>query len=552
MAFLPTSYADPREAFFAPLRAIGLQPHQLTGIDWNVQDESGWNPGINEAAPRSGRGGFGLYQLTGPRRKAYEAWAKQNGYALSNPYAQGLYAAHELQTTERKAYEKLLRAGNEGEAASIFASEFLRPAAEHLNARIAKYTGGEMPKGGATMSSRGGGGTFGLMSADAEDLLFPVEDYKRTTGDRIRGGLVGAGELLTALGAGHGTNFAATDAFIQGQRDRGALGNTLNARNKAIREAQLGVGAGGADVNATLGWLSQHGHQDLVDLVSTGGLSAKDAVTEALQRDPSEFGPQPVDPNAPELNEDQMKMATTLRGEATKAFQPYDEVTRAFTAMVNAAQQDSGAGDLSLATGFMKMLDPGSVVRESELALSLNAGGYLDRLIATAKGQVDKGQRMEPEVRQQVLEVGKKLYDYERQKAEGLADYYGDLATRQKIPTEFVFRGLGEALGIPNLTGETAPAAAPEGAPAPAVAPPATVAPPTGAPASAPAPGPGGVLTFDALPNDQRTAIVDALSQPGPQAQAAALDALQEQYGWSDEQADVIFDFLAKSGMGGF
>ncbi len=46
----------------------------------NFKDESGLDPGINEANPivPGSRGGYGLYQLTGPRRKAYEAFAQQN------------------------------------------------------------------------------------------------------------------------------------------------------------------------------------------------------------------------------------------------------------------------------------------------------------------------------------------------------------------------------------------------------------------------------------------------------------------------------------------
>ena len=64
----------------------GLPRHVAEGFAMNFADESGFDPGINERNPtvKGSRGGYGLYQLTGPRRRAYEAFATQRGTDFAN------------------------------------------------------------------------------------------------------------------------------------------------------------------------------------------------------------------------------------------------------------------------------------------------------------------------------------------------------------------------------------------------------------------------------------------------------------------------------------
>lgn len=71
----------------------------------NFQDESGLNPGINERNPLvpGSRGGFGLYQLTGPRRRAYEQFANQRGVAPFDIDAQLDFMMTELQGPESRS-----------------------------------------------------------------------------------------------------------------------------------------------------------------------------------------------------------------------------------------------------------------------------------------------------------------------------------------------------------------------------------------------------------------------------------------------------------------
>jgi hypothetical protein len=60
-----------------------------------------------------------------------------------------------------------------------------------------------------------------------------------------------------------------------------------------------------------------------------------------------------------------------------------------FQKMEESAKIQEGLGDVALITSFMKMLDPGSTVRESEFAVARDTGGLLtslENLLTKAKG----------------------------------------------------------------------------------------------------------------------------------------------------------------------
>lgn len=138
-------YTPPAEA--AAIRegliARGLPEHIADGFIMNFQDESGLNPGINERNPivPGSRGGFGLYQLTGPRRRAYEAYAAENGVNPADVDAQLDWLMYELQGPEAKAAQSIFAAQNAGEAGAAIVNNFLRPAPEHRTSRANRYLG---------------------------------------------------------------------------------------------------------------------------------------------------------------------------------------------------------------------------------------------------------------------------------------------------------------------------------------------------------------------------------------------------------------------------
>ena len=69
---------------------------------------------------------------------------------------------------------------------------------------------------------------------------------------------------------------------------------------------------------------------------------------------------------------------TKFRKEYTDLTKGYQEVKSAYGRVLSS--QDNAVGDLSLIFGYMKMLDPGSVVREGEFATAQNAAGVPERV----------------------------------------------------------------------------------------------------------------------------------------------------------------------------
>jgi hypothetical protein len=97
----------------------------------------------------------------------------------------------------------------------------------------------------------------------------------------------------------------------------------------------------------------------------------------------------------------------------------------------NAANSPSAAGDLSLIFAFMKMLDPGSVVREQEFANAQNAAGVPDQ-IRNAYNKALNGQRLNPQQRADFVSQAQGLASAAQQRItgvtreyQGIADQYG-------------------------------------------------------------------------------------------------------------------------------
>lgn len=86
-----------------------------------------------------------------------------------------------------------------------------------------------------------------------------------------------------------------------------------------------------------------------------------------------------TDPSKPTKDQTQ-KRVDVLRTTVDKFGKEFKTVEDAFARIRAVAEKPSAAGDLALIFNFMKMLDPGSTVRESEFATAENAAGVPDRL----------------------------------------------------------------------------------------------------------------------------------------------------------------------------
>lgn len=126
----------------------------------------------------------------------------------------------------------------------------------------------------------------------------------------------------------------------------------------------------------------------------------------------------------------QISEEARLRGEFVKRTEDVTSAKRNYDLIETSAADDSGAGDIALVTSFMKMLDPGSVVRETEFATARDTGGLFARLKAAAT-KIEDGRFLSPEQRQdfvrlsgQYLQAAQREQDAVRQSFEQIVKNY--------------------------------------------------------------------------------------------------------------------------------
>ncbi len=122
-----------------------------------------------------------------------------------------------------------------------------------------------------------------------------------------------------------------------------------------------------------------------------------------------------------------------LRGDfrSEPIYKAHQDVQSAYAQITTALKQASPAGDLAGATKLMKILDPGSVVRESELGMAMAASGLLDR-VQNYASMVMSGQKLTPTQRTDFQRLAESLrtesekqYNNKRKEYEGIATRNG-------------------------------------------------------------------------------------------------------------------------------
>lgn len=128
-----------------------------------------------------------------------------------------------------------------------------------------------------------------------------------------------------------------------------------------------------------------------------------------------------------------------LRGEFAKGLGSFSDVHDGYGRVIAATRQReanpngvSPASDIGLIFGYMKMLDPGSVVREGEYATAANAAGIPER-VRNAYNKAMSGEFLTGEQRQDFLGQAAELYGTARKTAEGVAGRYRNLATQYGV-----------------------------------------------------------------------------------------------------------------------
>jgi hypothetical protein len=225
-----------------------------------------------------------------------------------------------------------------------------------------------------------------------------------------------------------------------------------------------------AQRNATAQWLSSRGREDLAQLVMQGVLTGAQALQQMSQRrEPIQIDGRLIDPDTYEVlyespaqgpDNDAIRQART-EFTGLPEVRNFAGVASSYGRVVASAEDPSPAGDLALIFNYMKVLDPGSVVREGEFATAQNAGSVDDRT-RSLYNRVLEGTRLSEEQRRDFLDRAGRLYSGAENQYRKIADQYSEFARAAGLPVEQVIPDFTYFAGVQETPSIEIPPA-PEG-----------------------------------------------------------------------------------------
>lgn len=138
-----------------------------------------------------------------------------------------------------------------------------------------------------------------------------------------------------------------------------------------------------------------------------------------------------------------------LRTEYQSRTKVFTETEATYAQMQSAASAKTGAGDVALVYGFMKLLDPMSVVRESEFAAAYDTAGLYSRLKALGT-KVQNGQMLDDVQRTQFMQLAGQFMQSSRAHESSVKKDLGMVVRNYGLNPSNVF-----GASVPNLPAGT-------------------------------------------------------------------------------------------------
>lgn len=203
--------------------------------------------------------------------------------------------------------------------------------------------------------------------------------------------------------------------------------------------------------NKTVEYLRANGRADLASMVEKGMISAQDAAGQLLAK-PSAGEVREINgtlvrvmpdgsvteiySGTPAVDQDAI---STARKEFTSlpVVKAFTTQTTAYGRVISSAQDPSPAGDLALIFNYMKVLDPGSTVREGEFATAQDSGSVDDRTRGLYN-RIVNGERLSAQQRADFADRATRLYSGAEQQYGNISEQYRGFAVAAGLPPEQV------------------------------------------------------------------------------------------------------------------
>jgi hypothetical protein len=206
--------------------------------------------------------------------------------------------------------------------------------------------------------------------------------------------------------------------FLKAQRSllssalqQGAPSSVVNAINGATTQEEALIAAGeytgdllereAKRANIAQSYASIEASQSAA-AVNRAQLAAETAKQEQIK--------QAIESGQVVLNKEQQDIAYKLGKDFESSSKEFMSRVQSMNTINAAAQEASAAGDLALIFSYMKMLDPGSAVREQEFANAQNAAGVPERIRAAYNNTL-RGERLTDTTRTDFVDRASSIYD---------------------------------------------------------------------------------------------------------------------------------------------
>ena len=128
-------------------------------------------------------------------------------------------------------------------------------------------------------------------------------------------------------------------------------------------------------------------------------------------------------------------------------YKAQQEMQSAYSQIAQGLNAKTPIGDMAAATKIMKLLDPGSVVRESELGMAMAATGLLDR-VTDYSNKIINGTKLSEPQRREFQDLANRLYQTSVSAFNEKRNEYVGIAQRYKINKDDV---VGKPASIPAI-----------------------------------------------------------------------------------------------------
>lgn len=138
---------------------------------------------------------------------------------------------------------------------------------------------------------------------------------------------------------------------------------------------------------------------------------------------------------------------------AEPAYKALEDMKLAHKSVIGALKQETPIADTAAASKIMRLIDPGSVVRESELGMAMAAAGKMDR-IANYVDMWKTGKKLTPQQRLDFAGLANELYEAAAQAYNDKRTEYKTLLDYHKLPVDTVLGA--QAPSLFTITGKRA------------------------------------------------------------------------------------------------